>query len=39
VFDDSLANLKALLSLENDYPDIRFDAWLVGASGNIRSVK
>ena len=39
VFDDSLANLKALLSLENDYPDIKFDAWIVQASGNIRSVK
>ena len=39
VFDDSIANLKALLSLENDYPDIKFDAWLVGASGNIMSVK
>ena len=39
VFDDSIANLKALLSLENDYPDIKFDAWLVQASGNIRSVK
>ena len=39
VFDDSIANLKALLSLEDNYPDIKIDAWLVQASGNIRSVK
>ena len=38
MFDDAVANLKALLSLKDDYPDIKFEAWLVGASGNIRSV-
>ena len=39
MFDDAVANLRALLSLKDDYPDIRFEAWLVGSKGTIKTVR
>ena len=39
MFDDALANLKALLSLKDDYPDITFECWLVSSQGSISTVR
>ncbi len=39
MFDDVIANLRALLSLKDDYPDITFEAWLVSSRGTISTVK
>ena len=39
MFDDSIANLRALISLKPDYPDVTFEAWLVNAQGTISTVK
>ena len=39
MFDDGIANLRALLSLKDDYPDITFEAWLVSSRGTISTVK
>ena len=39
MFDDALPNLKALLSLKDDYPKIKFEAWKVGSKGTISTVR
>jgi hypothetical protein len=39
MFDDGIANLRALLSLKDDYPGITFEAWLVSSQGSISTVR
>jgi hypothetical protein len=39
MFDDGIANLRALLSLKDDYPGITFEAWLVNPRGSISTVR
>jgi len=39
LFDDDKSNLKALLSLKDDYNDIDFEAWLADDKGRIKRVK
>jgi hypothetical protein len=39
LFDDDKSNLKALLSLKDDYNDIEFEAWLANDKGQIKKVK
>ena len=39
MFDDWVGNLKALLSLKDDYPNIKFEAWLVSRDGRISTVR
>ena len=39
VFDDWIGNLQALLVLRDKYPDIKFEAWLVGPTGRINTIK
>ena len=39
MFDDALPNLKALLSLKDNYPKISFEAWLVNPRGSISTVR
>ena len=39
MFDDGIANLRALLSLKDDYPGITFEAWLVCSQGSISTVR
>jgi len=39
MFDDQLDNLKGLLSLKNNYLDIKFEAWLVSREGRISTVR
>ena len=39
LFDDDKSNLKALLSLKDDYNDIEFEAWLANDKGQIKKVR
>ena len=39
MFDDQHDNLKALLSLKDDYPKIKFEAWKVLPKGSIKTVR
>ena len=39
LFDDDKSNLKALLSLKDDYNDIEFEAWLANDKGKIKKVR
>ena len=39
MFDDQHENLKALLSLKDDYPKIKFEAWKVLPKGSIKTVR
>ena len=39
MFDDDVANLRALLSLKDDYLNITFEAWLVSRDGRISTVR
>lgn len=39
LFDDDVSNLKALLSLKDDYNDIEFEAWLANDKGQIKKVR
>ena len=39
MFDDWVGNLKALLSLKDNYPNITFEAWLVSRDGRISTVR
>ena len=39
MFDDALPNLKALLSLKDDYPEIKFEAWKVDSKGTVSTVR
>jgi len=36
MYDDALGNLEMLLDLQNDYPDTRFEAYLVNSGGTVR---
>lgn len=40
LYDDAVGNLKALLSLQPKYPEVKFEAWLVdGHTGSLRRYK
>lgn len=39
MFDDSMTNLKAFLSLQKEYPHVKFEAYFVKSDGSIRVVK
>lgn len=39
LFDDAMSNLKALLSLKKEYPDVSFEAYLARHNGTIKTVR
>ena len=39
LFDDSKENLKAFLSLQKDYPDVTFEAFLEKSNGSVSRVR
>jgi hypothetical protein len=39
LFDDSLDNLRMFLSLQNEFKDIKFEAYFAKEDGSIRTVK
>ena len=39
LFDDSKENLKAFLSLQKDYPDVTFEAFLAKSNGSVSRVR
>lgn len=39
LFDDSINNLKAFLKLKNEFPDIKFEAYLAKNDGSIKVIK
>lgn len=39
MYDDDEANLKSLVSLHKEYPNVYFNAFMVGPKGNIKSYK
>ena len=39
LFDDSIENLYALLSLRDDYPDVTFEAYRVKKDGTIKTIR
>ena len=39
LFDDAVENLKALISLKNEYPDVTFEAYRVKKDGSIQTMK
>ena len=39
LFDDSKENLKAFLSLQKDYPDLTFEAFLAKSNGSVSRVR
>ena len=39
LFDDSMANLKALLSLKKDYPDVSFEAYHAKSNGSVNRIR
>jgi hypothetical protein len=39
LFDDAMSNLKAFLSLQDEYPNIKFEAYFVNSDGSIRTIK
>lgn len=39
LFDDAMSNLKAFLSLKDEYPNIKFEAYYVNPNGSIRTIK
>ena len=39
LFDDSMENLYALLSLRDDYPNITFEAYKVTKKGTIKTIR
>ena len=39
LFDDSMANLKALLSLKKDYPDVSFEAYHAKPNGSVNRIR
>jgi hypothetical protein len=39
LFDDAMSNLKALLSLKKEYPDVIFEAYLARHNGTIKTVR
>jgi hypothetical protein len=39
LFDDAPSNLQAFLSLQQDYPNIKFEAYFVNPDGSVRTVR
>lgn len=39
LYDDAMSNLKAFLSLKDEYPAIEFEAYFVKPDGSIRKIK
>ena len=39
LFDDAMSNLKAFLSLQKDYPDVTFEAFLAKSNGSVSRVR
>ena len=39
LFDDSIANLKAFLTLKNEYPHVKFEAFFAHSDGTVKEVK
>ena len=39
LFDDSMENLKALLSLKKDYPDVSFEAYHAKSNGSVNRIR
>ena len=39
LFDDAMSNLKMFLSLQKDYPDVSFEAFLAKENGSVSRVK
>ena len=39
LFDDARSNLKAFLSLQKDYPDVSFEAFLAKPNGSVSRVR
>jgi hypothetical protein len=39
LFDDSLDNLRVFLSLQNEFKDIKFEAFFAKPDGTVRTIK
>lgn len=39
LFDDAKSNLSAFLSLQKEYPDVKFEAWLAKKDGGVKRVR
>ena len=39
LYDDAMSNLKAFLELQEEYPNIEFEAWFVNPDGSIKRIK
>lgn len=39
LYDDAMSNLKAFLELQEEYPNIEFEAWFVKSDGSVKRVK
>lgn len=39
LFDDAPSNLKAFLSLQDEYPNIKFEAYYVNSDGSVKTVR
>jgi FMN phosphatase YigB (HAD superfamily) len=39
LYDDAMSNLKAFLELQEEYPNIEFEAWFVNGDGSVKRVK
>lgn len=39
LYDDAMSNLKAFLELQEEYPNIEFEAWFVNEDGSVKRVK
>ena len=39
LFDDAMSNLKAMLDMKKDYPNVSFEAYLANQDGSIKTIK
>lgn len=39
LFDDSMTNLKVFLKLQEEFPDIKFEAYFANSDGSVKTVK
>lgn len=39
LFDDAITNIKALLSLKNEYKDVEFEGYLANHNGSVRRIR
>lgn len=39
LYDDAMSNLKALLELQSEYPNITFEAWFVNHDGSVKRIR